>query len=132
MRNVASPLLRLALVVPLLAGLSLTGCVVKGRPGPNAADRRAERRDDRQDARFDAASRWDKLGERWVDGKVDRDVIHVGRKDGRFRKIQLVIEHSSVELYDLDIVFGDGSHFSPGTRLAFGPNSTTQIGRAHV
>jgi hypothetical protein len=111
--------------------LATSACTVKSGPGPNTAerraDRRAERQDDRRDARFDANSRWDKLGERWVDGRGDRDVIHVGRKDGRFQKIQLVIEHSAVDLYDINVVFGDGSRFSPGTRLTFGPGSTTRV-----
>ncbi len=116
----------LALLALSLSLLS-SACVVRSTPGPNAGDRRTERRDDRRDARFDANSRWDKLGERWVDGRADRDIIHVGRQDGRFQKIQLVVEHSSVDLYDLMVVFGDGSHFSPNTRLTFGPGSTTRV-----
>ncbi|MBK7537058.1 MAG: hypothetical protein IPI49_17185 [Myxococcales bacterium] len=97
------------------------------RPAAGPGPRRAEARDDRRDARFDAQSRWDKLGERWVEGKVDRDSIHVGKADGRFRKLQLVVEHSALELYDLVVVFGDGSQFSPPTRLVFGPGSTSRV-----
>lgn len=126
-----APLASLSAIV--LSGL-LSACVVKSTPGPQGpaaaerrADRRDERRDDRRDARFDANSRWDKLGERWVEGRTDRDVIHVGRSDGRFRRIQLVVEHSAVEIYDVVVVFGDGSQFSPGTRMTFGPNSTTRV-----
>lgn len=124
--------LRSALLLSL--ALAASACTVKSNPGPQSPaaaerreDRRDERRDDRRDRRFDAHSRWDKLGERWVDGRGDRDVIHVGKKDGRFQKIQLVVEHSSVELYDIVVTFGDGTTFSPNTRLAFGPNSTTRV-----
>lgn len=127
--------LRAALVLAL--ALTASACTVKSSPGPQGPgpdaraerreDRRDERRDDRRDRRFDAHSRWDKLGERWVDGRGDRDVIAVGRKDGRFQKIQLVVEHSSVELYDIVVTFGDGTTFSPNTRLAFGPNATTRV-----
>jgi hypothetical protein len=121
----------------LALALAASACVARSNPGPRGPgpdaraerreDRRDERRDDRRDNRFDANSPWDKLGERWVDGRGDRDVIHVGKKDGRFQKIQLVVEHSSVELYDIVVTFGDGSTFAPGTRLAFGPNSTTRV-----
>jgi hypothetical protein len=126
-----------ALVLALLAA-SLGACVVhtadaSPSPGPRAAaaerraDRRAERRDDRRDAMIDAQSPWDKLGERWVNGRADRDVIHVGRRDGRFRRLQLVVEHSALELYDVRVVFGDGSTYSPATRLVFAPGSTSRV-----
>ncbi|MBK9034849.1 MAG: hypothetical protein IPL61_26900 [Myxococcales bacterium] len=96
--------------------LSLTACVVKTRPGPRAA----ERRDDARDHRVEAMTGWDKLGERWVNGRADRDVIPVGRDDGRFTTIKLKAEHSALELFDVVVVFGDGTSFSPGTRLVFG------------
>jgi hypothetical protein len=35
----------------------------------------------------------------------------------------IVVENSAVELRDLEVNFADGSHFSPRTRLVFGPNS---------
>ncbi len=136
MRTFASPALALAFA-SLLSGLA--GCTVKSTPPPNGPERRAERqearraerqeerRDDRKDARFDARSGWDKLGERWVDSRGDRDVIAVGRKDGRFQKLQIVVEHSAVELYDIVVVFGDGSSFSPSTRMTFGPDSTSRV-----
>jgi hypothetical protein len=116
-------LLALALSV---ASISLAACVARA-PAPARRPGNPEARDDRRDARFDARSEWDKLGERWVDGKIDRDIIQVGRDDGRFRKLQLVVEHSALELFDVEVIFGDGSHFSPGTRLVFGPNSTSRV-----
>lgn len=119
--------MRTLALLALSLSLVVSACTVRSGPGPNAGDRRAERRDDRRDARFDANSRWDKLGERWVDGRADRDIIHVGRRDGRFQKIQLVVEHSAVDLYDVVVVFGDGSRFSPNTRLTFAPGSTTRV-----
>lgn len=119
--------LALALLA-VLAASSLGACVVHEGPasGPRAT-RVAERRDDRRDAMIDASSPWDKLGERWVNGRADRDVIHVGRREGRFQRLQLVVEHSALELYEMRIVFGDGSTYAPPMRLVFGPGSTSRV-----
>jgi hypothetical protein len=105
----------------LVTLLLLSACVVQSKPGPRAA----ERRDDRNDRQLDRHSAWDKLGERWVDGRVDRDVVPVGRRE-RYQRIKLVVEHSAVELYDVVIVFGNGEVYSPGTRLTFGQGSTSR------
>ena len=107
----------------LLLALVLSACTVRSAPGPRAA----ERRDDRRDARIDARSAWDKLGERWVDGAADRDVIRVGRDDGRFRQLRLVVEHSALEMFDVVVVFGDGSVFSPPMRMVFGQGTTSRV-----
>ena len=104
-------------LVPLLTlATLLAGCVVR----PATADPgRAERRDDRHDRRVEARTGWDKLGERWIQGGRDRDVIHVGRRDGSFRVIKLRAEHSALVLDEVRVVFGDGTSFSPGTRVVF-------------
>lgn len=86
-----------------------------------------ERKDDKRDAAVDARSGWDKLGERVVDGKGDRDTIAVGARDGRFTRVMLVVEHSAIELDDVKIEFGDGDHFSPGTRLVFDKKTVSRV-----
>src|SRR5687767_14749516 len=110
----------------LALSISLCACAVRTAPGPRSAPA-AERRDDRRDAVVDANSRWDKLGERWVNGGADRDMIQVGRDDGRFRRLQIVVEHSALEMFDVVIVFGDGSRYSPPTRLVFEPNTKSRV-----
>jgi len=70
---------------------------------------------------------WVELGERWVNGGVDRDVIHVGRAEGRFHRLQVVVENSSLEMYDMAIVFGDGQVYSPNVRLVFAPGTSTRV-----
>ncbi len=115
----------------LLLALSLGACVVRttpayAGPGPRGTAV-AERRDDRRDAIADAHSRWDKLGERWVHGRADRDIIHVGRRDGRFHRLQIVVEHSALDMYDVRVVFADGSVYSPPTRMVFGRNSKSRV-----
>ena len=104
--------------VTFLLVIAASGCVVHNGP-------RGERRDDRRDAHFDAQSPWDKLGERWVDGQVDHDVVPVMRRE-RYSKLKLVVEHSAVEIWDVVIVFGNGEVFQPGTRLVFGQGTTSR------
>lgn len=106
------------LVILALLTTSLAAC---------GGARRAERRDDRRDARIEAITGWNKLGERWVDGAVDHDTIVVGGAEGRFAIVQLKVEHSSLELFDVVFTFGDGSTFSPPTRLVFHPEETTRV-----
>src|SRR5688500_9765472 len=48
--------------------------------------------DRRSDRVFDRRSDWDKLGEQWVTGSVDRDVTKVGKRDGRFVAVAVVVE----------------------------------------
>lgn len=66
------------------------------------------------------------LGERIVNGGVDHDVIHVGRHDGRFREIMIVVERAPVELFDLVVTFGNGERYEPHTRLVYGAESTSR------
>ncbi|MBA3502523.1 MAG: hypothetical protein H0T65_19325 [Deltaproteobacteria bacterium] len=105
--------------------MSLTACTVQSRPAPAGPAGPSERRDDRGDRAFDRNSQWDKLGERWVNGRVDRDMIAVQRRE-RYSKIKIVVEHSALELHDIVIHFGNGEVFSPGARLIFGEGSTSR------
>ena len=88
--------------------------------------RPGERADDRQDRRFDRTSDWDKLGERWIEGRVDRDHIKIKRRD-RYQAVAIVVEHSALEMFDMVIEFGDGSTFSPNLRHVFGPGTQSRV-----
>jgi hypothetical protein len=70
---------------------------------------------------------WVKLGEREVNGRVDYDTIEVGGHEGRFRKVMFVVENSAVEMFDVSINFGDGSSFSPATRLIFPADTRSRV-----
>jgi hypothetical protein len=74
-----------------------------------------------------STAEWTRLGERWVDGVHDRDVIPVGAHDGSFRRIMIVVEHSALQMDDVVVNFSDGSRFSPPTRLIFAENSRSQV-----
>src|SRR3712207_8197244 len=48
-----------------------------------------------------------------ISGRVDRDSIGVGRYEGRFSKLTLVVLDSDLELQDFVIHFGDGTRYEP-------------------
>ena len=56
---------------------------------------------------------WQLLGERTVNGNVDRDRIDIGRYEGKFTKLQIVVSDSDLELMDFNITFGDRTTYAP-------------------
>ena len=76
------------------------------------------------------------LGQRTVGFGMDRDAIPVGAGEGRFRAIRIHVSASPLEMYDIRIVFGDGSRWSPDTRIRFEQGSWTRMidlpGRARI
>jgi hypothetical protein len=95
--------------------------------GAGCAHRAPERRPPPPEARADYRGQWIKLGERWVDGTHDRDVIPVGAREGAYRRIMIVVENSALEMYDVDVTFGDGSVFSPRTRHIFAAETRSHV-----
>ncbi len=78
------------------------------------------------------ADRWDpkgwvKLGEQRVNGRVDRDRITVGRHEGRFTKLTIVVEDSDIELLDLDVKFVGGQTWNPRVRHYFRQNARSRV-----
>jgi hypothetical protein len=70
------------------------------------------------------ADRWDstgwiKLGERDVNGRVDKDRIVVGRREGKFVKLSIVVENSDMELLAFDVTFGNNQRWSPRVKHTF-------------
>jgi hypothetical protein len=66
--------------------------------GVMASEALAQRRD----------SDWVELGCQTVSFRVDRDVVRVGRRDGRFSAIRLFARGGDVEMLDLKVVYGNG------------------------
>jgi hypothetical protein len=112
--------MRIVLFLTLVLAACGGGTKARRAQAPLDADTRADRS-------TEVMTGWTKLGERWVDGKLDGDVIQVGRDDGRFRAVTIKVEHSALELYDVRIVFGDGTSFSPETRLVFRPETRSRV-----
>lgn len=98
----------------VVAVLTASGCVVHEAAPARPAEAHAMR------------NGFSYLGERFVDGAVDHDVIPVGRRDGKFHEIMIVVERAPVEIFDLVVTFGNGERYEPHTRLVFGPDSTSR------
>lgn len=116
-------------VFAVLAALSLvlTSAVGAAQRGERRRDRAEERRDDRRDAVVESMTGWNRLGERMVTGGSDHDTIAVGAVEGTFTRVMLRVEHSALELFDITITFGDGTTWSPGTRLIFAEDTVSRI-----
>jgi hypothetical protein len=70
---------------------------------------------------------WTMLGERTIEGRVDRDRIDVGRYEGRFNKLTLVVHDSDLELLDFKITFGDRTTYEPRTSHYFREGQRTRV-----
>jgi hypothetical protein len=51
---------------------------------------------------------WELLGTQTVGFGVDRDVVRVGRREGRFERLRIEVHENDINLYDLKVVFGNG------------------------
>lgn len=100
------------LLAAVLAGSS--ACVVEASPRPGVAH-----------AMRDGYAY---LGERWVHGTGQpvHEAIGGLKRDGAFASVMLVVENAPVQMDDVAITFGNGQVWRPGTRLVFGPGSTTR------
>jgi hypothetical protein len=54
------------------------------------------------------ADKWEELGCQKVGFLIDRDVVKVGRHDGRFKAIRLEVSGNTVYIEDLKVVYGNG------------------------
>ncbi|HWM85574.1 MAG TPA: hypothetical protein VNO33_07045 [Kofleriaceae bacterium] len=66
------------------------------------------------------------LGEQSVRGQSDRDTIRVGRRDGAFSRLMLVVEDSDLRLDKLIVTYDNGRKHSPSVRHEFREGSRTR------
>ena len=75
---------------------------------------------------FDATG-WELLGSQSVDGRKDRDAILVGKYQGRFDQLTVVVKDSDLDLKGLTIVFGNGEKWSPKVAHTFREGQRTRV-----
>ena len=98
----------------LLLGLVLAGCEpLRDRYGSGPLASR-----DREG--------WELLGQGEADLRSDRDRIQVGRREGTFRALRLVVRGAPLEMSDMVVTFGDGQTFSPKIKQRFDENTSTR------
>jgi len=84
-------MMRLRHVVSTLAGALVLASAVAG-------DAQAQRR----------GEDWVELGCKQVSFRVDRDVVPVGRREGRFYALRLYARGGDVEMLDLRVIYANG------------------------
>lgn len=70
---------------------------------------------------------WTMLGERTVNGRADRDRIEVGREEGKFRRLTVVVLDSDLAMIDMEIKFGRGPTFRPDVKQDFREGTRTRV-----
>jgi len=70
---------------------------------------------------------WVMLGERTVNGRVDHDRIEVGRREGKFARLTLVVLDSDLELIDFEIKFAKGQPWHPEVKHFFKEGQRTRV-----
>jgi hypothetical protein len=69
---------------------------------------------------------WRLLGDVWVTGQFEREIIRVGKYEGRVARVMLVTTQGNLEVGDVMIQFGNGQRWSPGLRHSFGDGSRSR------
>ena len=70
---------------------------------------------------------WEKLGERKVNRKVDRDEILVTARDGRFSKIKIGVRRSGINMHRCVIHFANGGKQEVNIRKNIPAGSSTRV-----
>jgi len=94
-----------SILAPILALLALSVAVDVAAAQPRDRDRGPPPGADRGPPPRDV---WENLGEQSVGFGVDRDVIKVGRREGRFKALALEVRDNDVEILDLNVAFDRG------------------------
>jgi hypothetical protein len=69
---------------------------------------------------------WELLGQTEADLRNDRDRIQVGRREGTFRTLRVVVRGAPLDMSEMVVTFGDGETFSPKLKQRFDENTTSR------
>lgn len=69
---------------------------------------------------------WVQLGCQQVGFRTDRDVVRVGRREGRFSAIRLVVRDNAVEMLDLKVIYANGEPDDIPVRSIIRPGDRTR------
>jgi hypothetical protein len=71
--------------------------------------------------------RWELLGQSEVDFKNDHDQIDVGRKEGKFKQLEVRFKNAPIEVSNMVVTFGNDETFKPQLRYKFTEKSTSRV-----
>ncbi len=69
---------------------------------------------------------WTKLGEKWINGRRNNDVLYLSG-NGAFTKVTIVVSEADLEVSDLRFTFGNRETFSPQFRQVFRNGSRSRL-----
>jgi len=69
---------------------------------------------------------WRLMGDSWLTGDFARQVIRVGKVEGRVARVMLVVTDSHLEVGDVVVQFGNAQRWSPGLRHSFADGSRSR------
>ncbi len=72
-------------------------------------------------------TKWEKLGTRLVDKRLDKDVIPVGARKGGFTKLKVEVRGGAINMHKMIVTYKNGSKESIALRHNFGPRSGSRI-----
>jgi hypothetical protein len=75
----------------------------------------------------ESAKNWQLLGRQEVNFRADHDKIDVGRREGRFKELEVRVEGAPIEMRKMVVTFGNDETFSPPLRHRFDANSKTRV-----
>jgi len=70
---------------------------------------------------------WTLLGEQTVQGRRDKDVITVGKYEGKFDQLQLVVLDSDIDLKEMTVFFANGEKWSPALKHSFKEGQRSRV-----
>lgn len=71
--------------------------------------------------------KWEKLGVRAVNFKIDKDDIHVGAKEGGFTKLKVVVTGGSLNMHRMVVTYMNGEKEEINLRHNFKKGSGSRI-----
>jgi hypothetical protein len=73
------------------------------------------------------ATSWERLGAREVDFGRDRDTIEVGKKEGKFKQLQIRVKGAPIEISDIVVTFANDQKFTPDVRHRFDEGEGSRV-----
>ncbi len=71
--------------------------------------------------------RWVKLGSKQVNFKAERDVVRVGSKDGKFRRLKIVVKGGSINMHRMVVNFGNNTKQKVALKHNFKSGSESRV-----